>query len=92
MAGSKRHCQAILPLRTGLAAPSTAHHSDETRIILMKHGRLVKHVGRCCMANPLDLPTFAAVVAVLIAAAAGAIYLPARRAIRIRAMTALRAE
>jgi len=42
--------------------------------------------------TPLDLPTFAAVAAVLVAAAAGAIYLPARRATRVSAMTALRAE
>jgi putative ABC transport system permease protein len=42
--------------------------------------------------TPLDLPTFVAVAAVLVTAAAGAIYLPARRATRISAMTALRAD
>lgn len=39
----------------------------------------------------IDPPTFAAVAAVLVAAAAGAAYLPARRATRITAATALRA-
>jgi putative ABC transport system permease protein len=42
--------------------------------------------------TPLDTATFAAVGGVLIAAAAGAIYLPARRATRISAATALRAD
>ena len=42
--------------------------------------------------TPLDPLTFSAVAAVLIAAAAGAIYLPARRATRISAAAALRAE
>jgi len=42
--------------------------------------------------TPLDPATFALVAAVLAAAAAGAIYLPARRATRISAMTALRAD
>jgi predicted permease len=41
---------------------------------------------------PLDPATFAAVGAVLIAAAAGAIYLPARRASRITAAIVLRAD
>jgi ABC-type antimicrobial peptide transport system permease subunit len=42
--------------------------------------------------TPLDPPTFAGVAAILVAAAAGAAYLPARRATRITAATALRAE
>jgi ABC-type antimicrobial peptide transport system permease subunit len=42
--------------------------------------------------TPLDPATFAAVAAVLVAAAAGAIYLPARRATRVSAATALRAD
>lgn len=42
--------------------------------------------------TPLDPATFAGVAAVLVAAAAGAIYLPARRATRISAATALRAD
>jgi len=42
--------------------------------------------------TPLDPATFALVGAILAAAAAGAIYLPARRATRISAMTALRAD
>jgi predicted permease len=41
--------------------------------------------------SPLDPVTFAAVAAVLTAAASGAAYLPARRAARISAATALRA-
>jgi len=41
---------------------------------------------------PLDPATFAAVAAVLMTAAAGAIYLPARRATRISPMTALRQD
>ena len=41
--------------------------------------------------SPLDPVTFAAVAAVLAAAASGAAYLPARRAARISAATALRA-
>jgi ABC-type antimicrobial peptide transport system permease subunit len=40
--------------------------------------------------TPLDPPTFGGVAAVLAAAAAGAAYLPARRATRISAATALR--
>jgi putative ABC transport system permease protein len=42
--------------------------------------------------TPLDVSTFAGVAGVLIAAAAGAAYLPARRATRISAATALRAD
>jgi predicted permease len=42
--------------------------------------------------TPLDASTFAGVAGVLIAAAAGAAYLPARRATRISAATALRAD
>jgi predicted permease len=42
--------------------------------------------------TPLDPATFAAVGAVLVAAAAGAIYLPARRATRVSAVVALRAD
>jgi predicted permease len=42
--------------------------------------------------TPLDPATFAAVGAVLVAAAAGAIYLPARRATRVSAVLALRAD
>jgi putative ABC transport system permease protein len=42
--------------------------------------------------TPLDPGTFAAVGAILITAAAGAIYLPARRATRVSAMTALRSD
>lgn len=41
--------------------------------------------------TPLDPPTFAGVAAILVAAAAGAAYLPARRATRISAAAALRA-
>src|SRR6185503_12054710 len=40
--------------------------------------------------TPLDPPTFALVAATLVAAAAGAAYLPARRATRINPATALR--
>jgi predicted permease len=40
--------------------------------------------------SPLDRPTFAIVAALLVAAAIGAAYLPARRATRISAATALR--
>ena len=42
--------------------------------------------------TPLDRPTFAGVAAILVAAAAGAAYLPARRATRLGAAAALRAE
>ena len=42
--------------------------------------------------SPLDSITFAAVAALLVAAAAGATYLPARRATRISAASALRAD
>jgi ABC-type antimicrobial peptide transport system permease subunit len=42
--------------------------------------------------SPLDAVTFAAVASLLVAAAAGATYLPARRATRISAASALRAE
>jgi putative ABC transport system permease protein len=42
--------------------------------------------------TPLDPATFAGVAAVLVAAAVGAAYLPARRATRISAATALRAD
>jgi putative ABC transport system permease protein len=42
--------------------------------------------------TPLDPPTFAGVAAVLLAAAVGAIYLPARRAIRVNPAIALRGE
>jgi putative ABC transport system permease protein len=42
--------------------------------------------------TPLDPATFAAVAAVLVIAAAAAIYLPARRATRISAMATLRAD
>jgi predicted permease len=42
--------------------------------------------------TPLDASTFAAVAGVLIAAAAAAAYLPARRAARVSAATALRAD
>jgi putative ABC transport system permease protein len=42
--------------------------------------------------TPLDPATFAAVAALVVAAAAAAIYLPARRATRISAMATLRAE
>jgi putative ABC transport system permease protein len=41
--------------------------------------------------NAFDSATFAGVAAVLVAAAGGASYLPARRATRISAATALRA-
>jgi putative ABC transport system permease protein len=41
--------------------------------------------------TPLDPTTFAGVAAILVAAAAGAAYLPARRATRISAAAALRA-
>ncbi|HEY6549426.1 MAG TPA: FtsX-like permease family protein, partial [Vicinamibacteria bacterium] len=42
--------------------------------------------------TPLDPGTFVAVGAVLVAAAAGAIYLPARRATKVSAVVALRAD
>ena len=42
--------------------------------------------------TPFDAATFAAVAAALVTAAAGAIYLPARRATRVSAILALRAD
>ena len=42
--------------------------------------------------TPLDPATFAAVAGVLVTAAAGAIYLPARRATKVSAALALRAD
>jgi ABC-type antimicrobial peptide transport system permease subunit len=42
--------------------------------------------------SPLDSLTFAGVAALLVAAAASATYLPARRATRVSAASALRAE
>ena len=42
--------------------------------------------------TPLDPATFAAVAAVLLGAAAGATYLPARRATRVSPAVALRAD
>jgi putative ABC transport system permease protein len=40
--------------------------------------------------TPLDPPTFLSVAAVLVMSAAGAAYLPARRATRVSAASALR--
>jgi predicted permease len=42
--------------------------------------------------SPLDRPTFALVTALVVTAAAGAAYLPARRATRVSAASALRAD
>ena len=43
-----------------------------------------------CGVTPLDPSTFAGVAMILVAAAGGAVYLPARRATRIGAAEALR--
>ena len=53
-------------------------------------GRLVTHL--LFGVTPTDVPTYAAVIAVLFAAAVVATWIPARRALRIDPMLALRAD